>query len=708
MKRRLGIVFSISLAMVVGFSGLRSVGGQEAAIAIDQDDIGGVVTGSGGPEAGVWVIAETDDFETRFARMVATDDEGRYVIPDLPEANYQVWVRGYGLVDSDKSAATPGNRLDLRATDPPDRIAAAQYYPAAWWTSLMEAPAADAFPIGDIQTQAEWVRLIKQDWIRQQYGLAPMREYHPDNPTFAALGLETTLDVLNYMRDAGQYVEFGGFADFDQLGDVGLQIYANWIDDIRAGAIPEPPQRPSGLERNIVVTTWDAGSDRAFSHDIVASDKRDPTVNANGNVYFGDWHNNAFTMVDPVGNSDTTIQVPTLEDQSTFRPFTRQSGWANPSPTWGDEVISQDFVASSSLAMDQQSRVWLSARVLRAAPDFCRADSGNPYAAIDPRVSDGGEPSMEGAKSFAVYDPATGEWDLIPTCYGSNHPTFAVDGSNKVFIQGGNSRFLWVDADIWDATHDPEAAQGWCHLFYDSDGDGAPNLDAPVDGAPYGPQQSLRDGSIWGTVQVVPGRIIRLHLGDNPPETCVGEAYNVPVGGSFSRGVDVDSNGVVWTGLAGSGHLASFDRSKCEGPLTGPEAMIGDHCPEGWTLYPTPGPRMANTGFSADFHYYNFVDKYNVIGLGPDTPLVNGTNSDSLMALVDQETNEWVTFRLPYPIGGLYTRNMSVRVDDSNAGWKGTGLWAANDTRAVWHGELGRESRGLVVKFQMRPDPLAH
>ena len=97
-----------------------------------------------------------------------------------------------------------------------------------------------------------------------------------------------------------------------------------------------------------------------------------------------------------------------------------------------------------------------------------------------------------------------------------------------------------------------------------------------------------------------------------------------------------------------------------------------------------------------------------MIGLGPDTPLVNGTNSDSLMALVDKEANEWVTFRLPYPIGGLYTRNMSVRVDDPGAGWKGTGLWAANDTRAVWHGENGRESRGLVVKFQMRPDPLAH
>jgi len=702
MTRRLGLVFSVTAAMVLGLGVLRGgVAGQQAGDpAIDRDDIGGVVTSVNGPEAGVWVIAETDAFQTRFARIVVTDDQGRYVIPDLPDASYQVWVRGYGLVDSGKVRATPGQRLDLDAALPADRAAAAEYYPAAWWTSLIEAPPADAFPIGDIQTQDEWIRLIKGDWIRQQYGLKAMRDFNPDNPKFRELGLETTADVLRYLTTAGQYAEFGGFMDIERLGDVGLQIYANWIDDIRGGAIPEPPQRPSGLEQNIVVTTWDASAETAFSHDIVASDKRDPSVNAGGNVYFADWHHDALEIVNPNTNTAQTVPVPTLGDRFAMRPFTRQTGWANPGPTFGDEVIAEDFVAPGSLAMDQKGRVWVSANINTETPDFCQPDSGNKYAAIDPTTNN--------AKDFAMYDPATGQWELVPLCYGANHPTFAVDGTNKVFIQGGNSRFLWVDTDIWDATHDAEAAQGWCRLFYDSDGDGRANLDAPVDGAPYGPMQSLLDGSIWGTVQVVPGRIIRLTLGDNPPETCVGEAFNVPEGGSFSRGVDVDSNGVVWTSLAGSGHLASFDRSKCTGPMTGPAAMEGDHCPEGWTLYPTPVPRMANTNFGSDFHYYNFIDKYNVIGLGADTPLINGTNSDSLMALVDPATNEWVTFRLPYPIGGLYTRNMSVRVDNPNSGWKGTGLWAANDTRAVWQGELGTDSRGLVAKFPLRPDPLAH
>src|ERR1700753_1517602 len=83
---------------------------QQAAqqVAIDADDIGGVVTGPNGPEAGVWVIAETTDLPTRMSKSVVTDDRGRYVIPDLPQANYNVWVRGYGLVDSAKVQSTPG------------------------------------------------------------------------------------------------------------------------------------------------------------------------------------------------------------------------------------------------------------------------------------------------------------------------------------------------------------------------------------------------------------------------------------------------------------------------------------------------------------------------------------------------------------------------------------------------------------------------
>src|SRR5213593_4819449 len=116
------------------------------AVPIDADDIGGVVTGPNGPEAGVWVIAETTDLPTKFAKMVVTDDQGRYVIPDLPKAKYRVWVRGYGLVDSPKIDSQPGKQLNLTAVKAPDEKSAAQYYPAIYWYSMIKTPDASQFP----------------------------------------------------------------------------------------------------------------------------------------------------------------------------------------------------------------------------------------------------------------------------------------------------------------------------------------------------------------------------------------------------------------------------------------------------------------------------------------------------------------------------------------------------------------------------------
>src|SRR5213080_5008166 len=120
-------------------------GAQQAAVQIDKDDVGGVVTGPSGPEAGVWVIAETTELPTKYAKIVVTDDQGRYVIPDLPNANYQVWVRGYGLVDSPKVRAKPGQQLNLAAVPAPNERAAAHYYPAIYWYTMMKIPPAKDF-----------------------------------------------------------------------------------------------------------------------------------------------------------------------------------------------------------------------------------------------------------------------------------------------------------------------------------------------------------------------------------------------------------------------------------------------------------------------------------------------------------------------------------------------------------------------------------
>ena len=120
---------------------------QATGVTVSADSIGGVVTSSKGPEAGVWVIAETTDLGTKFRKIVVTDDQGRYVLPQLPKKNYKVWVRGYGLVDSQPVQAMPGTTVNLQAVVAPDAKAAAQYYPADYWYSLMQLPPKSAFPM---------------------------------------------------------------------------------------------------------------------------------------------------------------------------------------------------------------------------------------------------------------------------------------------------------------------------------------------------------------------------------------------------------------------------------------------------------------------------------------------------------------------------------------------------------------------------------
>ena len=109
--RRVTFVAAAGLGLALAIAAARSGAGEAAfrdLTSIQQDVIEGVVTGPNGPEAGVWVIAETADLPTKYVKIVVTDDAGRYVLPELLAANYDVWVRGYGLVDSPKRHARPG------------------------------------------------------------------------------------------------------------------------------------------------------------------------------------------------------------------------------------------------------------------------------------------------------------------------------------------------------------------------------------------------------------------------------------------------------------------------------------------------------------------------------------------------------------------------------------------------------------------------
>ena len=207
-----------------------------------------------------------------------------------------------------------------------------------------------------------------------------------------------------------------------------------------------------------------------------------------------------------------------------------------------------------------------------------------------------------------------------------------------------------------------------------------------------------------------PGAVVRIAPGANPPETTLSEYFEVPFqdprskfSGYGPRGADIDRNGVMWMGLA-SGHLASFDRRKCKGPLNGPNAT-GKHCPEGWEMWPLPGPQfkgVEETG-SAQSSYYTWVDQHDTFGLGRNVPIATGNNTDSLEALVD---GKFVTLRVPYPMG-FFAKGLDGRIDDASMGWKGKGLWSTYSGRVPFHMEGGKGQTSKVVKFQLRPDPLA-
>jgi hypothetical protein len=700
---------------LVGLSACQQ-GGE--VVVIDDDDIGGVVSGPDGPEAGVWVIAETTDLPTKFSRTVVTDDQGSYVVPDLPDATYDVWVRGYGLVDSEKIRLRPGTTQDLQAVLAPDEHAAAQYYPAGYWFSLIEVPAKSEFPgtgpggngiLPTMRSQAEWLRNLKSGGCMacHQLGNKPTREVP------AALGEFASMEEAWDRRIRSGQAGGSMYSGLNRMGlSAALEMFADWTDRIVAGELPPAPPRPAGVERNVVITQWDWADPTTYLHDEASTDKRDPTVNPYGSIY-GALEASAdyVPVLDPVSHMTSQVPVPVRD------PNTPLAAGApmEPSPYWGNEAIWDSRANVHNPMLDERGRVWLTSRVRPAEnPAFCREGSDHPSARAFPTTRAG--------RHLAVYDPVSEEMTLISTCFSTHHLIFAEDENNTLWTSGGGQVIGWLNTKMFDETGDEERSQGWTSLIVDTNGNGQrddyvepnepldPAKDMRIRSGYYGVAYNPIDGSIWGSSLGFPGAILRLDPGTEPATTALTEIYETPWGnpeapiqGYSPRGMDIDRNGVVWTPLA-SGHMASFDRSKCTGPLNGPTAT-GQHCPEGWTLYPEPLPQLkglSDSG-SAESSYYTWVDQFNTLGLGENVPINTGNESEGLLALSD---GEWVVLRVPYPLG-FYTKWMDGRIDDPDAGWKGKGLWATYSTRAPFHLETGMGTPSKVVHFQLRPDPLA-
>jgi hypothetical protein len=685
-------------------------------------EIRGVVTGAKGPEAGVWVIAETAGLPTKYAKVVVTDDKGRYLIPELPKAKYQVWVRGYGLADSQKVAASPGATVNLKVAPARSEKEAAEHYPGMYWYSMLQIPAKDQFPgTGDkgngvstnIKTQEQWVDTVKNACqschALGSHGMRTVPKTFQEKSASSVKAWARRTQAGQAMTNMATGLGYMGI-------DAALRNFADWTDRIAAGELPfARPSRPQGVERNVVVTMWDFSTPRHYLHDGISTSQLNPRLNANGPIYGApEESTDNIPVLDPVKHRAYTIKHPVPNPETP----TAKSLPMQPSAYWGSEAIWDGHSSIHNAMLDNEGRVWFAARHRPAAnPDFCKKGSDHPSARAFPLENS--------PRQASVYDPKTQKWMFADLCFPTHHLFFAKDHDTLWFSQGGPGSGVvgWLKTKQFLATGDSAKSQGWTPIIVDTNGNGkrdeyvGPN--DPVDPAKdkrltagfYGIMPSPVDDSVWGQSMGIgfgrinqPGYVIRLVPGPNPAETALAEVYVPPEGAWSPRGMDMTTDGVVWTPLA-SGHIASFDRRKCKGALNGPQAAEGKLCPEGWTLHKMPGPQFKglDESGSANHAYYLWVDRYNTLGLGENVPIASANGSESLMAVVDGKV---VDLRVPYPLG-FFTKLVDGRIDDPKAGWKGKGLWTMSGTRTVFHNEGGTQNSPKVYKLQVRPDPLA-
>jgi len=700
------VVASIAILLLAvspaELNGQRNTAG---TVSIGSTDLGGVVTSTKGPEAGVWVIAETTDLPTKLAKIVVTDDQGRYVMPDLPKANYNVWVRGYGLVDSPKVKTMPGKIVNLNAVIATTPGQAAEYYPAIYWFSMLRVPEKSEFPLPKTTSQGAWLNIIKTGACQSCHSLGTK-------------GMRTIPEGLGEFKNSVEAwtrrIQSGGARalmarDITRLDtDMALKLFADWTDRIAAGELPfAQPERPQGIERNIVITLWDWSRPTAYLHDEISTDRRNPRVNANGKIYASTEDSTDFIPVlDPKTNTATEVLHP-VRDPNT--PSSKNNPFG-PSAYWGAEPIWDSKTLDHNPMMDEKGRIWFTSRIRPSKnPDFCKQGSDHPSAKAFP--------IEEADRHLSMYEPATGKFTLISTCFPTHHLNFAGDANQTLWLSGGLGGpgvIGWLNRKMFEETGDEVKSQGWTPFILDTNGNGKRDAyvesDQPIDPTKdkrvlvniYAVSVSPADGSVWGTVVGYPGQIVRVQPGSNPTETALSEIYEVPLPGFGPRGGDVDNNGVFWVSLA-SGHLGSFDRRKCK-VLNGPTAS-GKHCPDGWTLYQLPGPQLKNVKDpgSAEASYYTWIDRFDTFGLGRNVPIAMGNLNDSIFALVD---GKFITFRIPYP-SGFFPKNVDGRIDDPNAGWKGKALWSTSGTRTMFHLEGGKQNRPKAARFQFRPNPLA-
>jgi len=694
--------------------------------AAPQTTLSGTIVANGG---GAWVMAMDESNPIRPRTIVVSDNQQHYEIPDLnPNKKYTVLGRAYGCEDKWIHDVSPGNlTINLNCKISPQE--AAEIYPANYWTSLVHFPATSAFPgTGPLKSSGNGINTSfteRQAYMSQFYlschlchqvGTEHTREHTtafewdkilgktktPLTPAFPpGLTVPGHIPATGDTRAAsgggmfGSYRGYSGtvanndtgwFVDSPDGNDIANQfarMMADWATRIEEGEVPPTPPRPTGRAAQVVIQEWDMGTPLSYSHDGISTYKEDPTVNGNGVVWAIDIGQDYLWGINPVTHEELVYKVPMLPgynkgESNQQVPWCDQPGFC----TWS---VYHNPANPHTINMDADGMVWFTSAVARSADRSIPGTPGFLGAAcsgVPPLPYSGAAHPRAGV---AAFDPNTETFYLINTCGGTHH--LAIDPDDQCVWLSGDSNVLhrWCPTgppnvgtyDFWEITRD------------NIDGTPRPGFLYGINVAP--------DGTVWAATPGHRGRIIHFDpdcdrgaLGLPPRASSTGDMgctfeYVPPAPGAGPRGIDIDTNGVVHTGLGGSGHLGIFGESLC---TTGA-------CTEGWTFIEFPGPRNQGPSGeeippsergSADWYSYNFVDQHNASGLGANASLVCGTGSDSVKAYLP--TGEKIEYRIPYPLG-TFSRLMDARIDDEDGGCKARGIWLVNSNDPAAHIEGG-------------------
>ncbi|MDO8629721.1 MAG: carboxypeptidase-like regulatory domain-containing protein, partial [Phycisphaerales bacterium] len=417
-----------------------TVGGQQSVpgLKIEKGSIGGTVVNSNGKaEAGVWVIAETKSLQTPFRKIVVTDDQGRYLVPDLPEAAYELWVRGYGLKDSARVKGARGENVKLQVANAATPQEAAKIYPASYWTSMIQPPAMSELP-PRFKSQDEWLATLRNGCNHCHATGMPQTRIYTTAKDWDAM----------FLRAKSMHREL------DAMGKTAVEkMLADWGSRIAAGEVPPAPPRPTGIERNVVISQWDWGFPESFVHDLVSTDKRNPTLYPYGKVYGVDRTGGGRLLVlDPVKNTATSLQVEPRDKSHGYSLTKDYYHGAEENQAYEGE--DPEWMASPHNPMfDEHGRVWMTTQIRAGGKEYY------PKWVKSTIVTESNDPADIDAAynilaargnnmQLGYYDTKTNKFVSVDTGYNTHH--LQLDWQGRIWTDGGGSALGMLDTKKLD------------------------------------------------------------------------------------------------------------------------------------------------------------------------------------------------------------------------------------------------------------------